>query len=74
MNNDVSFLLGNRLKKFDSEYIQRQKDYSVPPNISDYENSSQKWIRKNLKNNPIISNNADEDTEILNTKLDRINK
>ncbi len=52
--NDVSFLLGNRLNQFDIEYAERKVDYTVPKHISEFESSSDKWVRQNLKNNNLI--------------------
>ena len=55
MNNDVSFLLGDRMQQFDAEYITRQAEYSVPQNISEFESASDKWIRQNLRrDNPVF--------------------
>jgi len=55
--NDISFLLGDRLQEFDPEYRQRQVDYTVPRHISEFESSSDKWVRNNLRgNNPFSVN------------------
>ena len=52
--NDVSFLLGNRLNRFDVEYVDRKLDYTVPRHISEFESSSDKWVRRNLKRNNLV--------------------
>ena len=52
--NDISFLLGNRLNRFDIEYVERELDYTVPRHISEFESSSDKWVRRNLKRNNLV--------------------
>lgn len=55
--NDISFLLGDRLQEFDPEYRQRQIDYTVPQHISEFQSSSDKWVRNNLRGrNPFSVN------------------
>ena len=64
--NDVNFLLGNRLNRFDADYVQRKIDYTVPKHISEFESSSDKWIRNNLKNNnPIFLQTGNNDLEAV---------
>jgi len=64
--NDVSFLLGNRLNRFDVEYVDRKLDYTVPRHISEFESSSDKWVRRNLKrNNLVLLQTGDTDYEAV---------
>tara|TARA_B100001094_G_C18186574_1_gene804171 strand:+ start:642 stop:1499 length:858 start_codon:yes stop_codon:yes gene_type:complete len=77
--NDVNVLLGDRLQEFDPEYRQRQIDYTVPQHISEFESSSDKWVRNNLRgNNPfsVQINNTDlESTTSMNemgTEISRL--
>jgi hypothetical protein len=81
MNNqsNVNFLLEGRLQEFDPEYRQRQIDYTVPQHISEFESSSDKWVRNNLRgNNPfsVQINNTDlESTTSMNemgTEISRL--
>ena len=83
--NDINFLLGDRMGTgrasnavFDSEYRQRQVDYTVPIHISEFESSSDKWVRNNLRgNNPFsvdIGNNYDESRYTLNSSGEIVDK
>ena len=83
--NDINFLLGDRIGTgrasnavFDSEYRQRQVDYTVPIHISEFESSSDKWVRNNLRgNNPFsvdIGNNYEESRYTLNSSGEIVDK
>lgn len=67
MNNDVSFLLGDRMQQFDAEYRTRQAEYSVPQNISEFESASDKWVRQNLRrDNPVFVEFGNRNPEARN--------
>ena len=68
-SNDVNFLLGDRLQEFDSEYRQRQVDYTVPQHISEFESASDKWVRQNMRrNNPVYVGIGESDSEARYTR------
>lgn len=83
--NDINFLLGDRIGTgrasnavFDSEYRQRQVDYTVPIHISEFESSSDKWVRNNLRgNNPFsvdVGNNYEESRYTLDSSGEIVDK
>ena len=75
MNNDVSFLLGDRMQQFDAEYRTRQAEYSVPHSISEFESASDKWVRQNLRrDNPVFVEFGNRNPEARNQLSQNLNQ